>query len=123
MAIHNIRGKTGEQLAAEYLITQGYDIRDMNWRDGKLEIDIVATDKTTLVIVEVKTRSTDKYGFPEEAINEKKIRHLVHAADAYLKYTDIPFETTRFDVITITGEGDDRLLEHVQDAFYPPLEK
>ena len=73
MAKHNILGKNGEKIAAEYLVKQGYDIRDINWRNGRYEIDIVATQGKYLVIVEVKTRQSDIFGLPEDAINDKKI--------------------------------------------------
>ena len=75
MAKHNQTGKTGEELAAEYLIARGYIIRDINWKNGKLELDIVAYKDQTLIVVEVKTRSSDLFGHPEDAVNTRKIRH------------------------------------------------
>ncbi|MEG1999332.1 MAG: YraN family protein, partial [Bacteroidales bacterium] len=65
MAHHNNLGKSGEYIAKEYLASKGYAIRDVNWRSGKYELDIVAMDGLQLVVVEVKTRSTDEYGYPE----------------------------------------------------------
>lgn len=72
MAIHNQLGKTGEQLASEYLVTQGYIIRDVNWKSGRYELDIVAYSGKTLVIVEVKTRRNEDFAYPEEAVDERK---------------------------------------------------
>ena len=74
MAKHNQTGKTGEELAAEYLIARGYIIRDINWKNGKLELDIVAYKDQTLIVVEVKTRSSDLFGHPEDAVNTRKRR-------------------------------------------------
>ena len=88
MAKHNILGKNGEKIAAEYLVKQGYDIRDINWRNGRYEIDIVATQGKYLVIVEVKTRQSDIFGLPEDAINDKKIRHLIDGGSVILRVND-----------------------------------
>lgn len=120
MANHNQLGKTGEQLASEYLVTKGYIIRDVNWKSGRYELDIVAYSGKTLVIVEVKTRRNEDFAYPEEAVDERKINNIVKAAEAYIHMYDIPFET-RFDIITLVGTGDNFHLEHIIDAFYPPL--
>ncbi|MCH5328041.1 MAG: YraN family protein [Coprobacter sp.] len=121
MAKHNILGKTGEQIAAEYLIEHGYDIRETNWRSGRFEIDIIATRETTLVIVEVKTRQTDVFGMPEDAVDNRKIRHLINAADAYIRMTGLPFEI-RFDIISVICNNDGCQIEHIENAFYPPIQ-
>ena len=76
MAEHNRLGASGEKAACEYLQGKGYTIREMNWRSGKLELDIVAQKGTVLVFIEVKTRQNNQYGFPEEAITPAKIRGL-----------------------------------------------
>ena len=72
MARHNELGKKGENLAKEMLVDKGYTIVETNWRFDKDEIDIVAKDGDEFVIVEVKTRSTDFYGFPEDAVDSQK---------------------------------------------------
>lgn len=120
MARHNQLGKTGEERAAEYLISQGYIIRDINWRSGKMELDLVAYRDTTLVVVEVKTRRNEEYLHPEEAVTLRKIRNIVQATDAYVKLFDIPFDV-RFDIITLVGENDSFEIEHIEDAFLAPL--
>lgn len=121
MAEHNQVGKSGEEVAAEYLIARGYVIRDMNWRSGNLELDIVAYKDQTLVIVEVKTRSSELFGQPEEAVNSKKIRHIINATDAYIQKYDLPFEV-RFDIISVIKKGDEYDIEHIPDAFYPLIQ-
>ena len=68
VALHNDTGKGGEERAAEYLVTRGYVVRDVNWRNGKYELDIVAYKDGVLVVVEVKTRTSVEYMRPEEAV-------------------------------------------------------
>lgn len=119
MATHNEFGKAGEQHAVEYLITKGYIIRDTNWRYGKMEIDIVAEKGDRIVIVEVKTRSSGIL-MPYEAVDNKKIRNLVRAANAYINYFNLPHEV-QFDIISITGVPGNFTIEHIPDAFLPPL--
>lgn len=120
MAQHNQLGKTGEERAAEYLISKGYIIRDINWRSGKMELDIVAYRDKTLVVVEVKTRKNNEFLRPEEAVTLRKIKNIIQATDAYIRMFDIPFDI-RFDIITLVGENEDFQIEHIEDAFLPPL--
>ncbi|WP_430973033.1 YraN family protein [Sunxiuqinia rutila] len=111
-------GNKGEELAQEHLRTLGYQILETNWRHHYYEIDIIALDRDELVIVEVKTRSTDSYEHPAEAISNQKIRFLVNAAEAYILEKDSNRDT-RFDVISIIFYGQNFELEHFKDAFYP----
>ena len=120
MAQHNQLGKTGEERAAEYLISKGYIIRDINCRSGKMELDLVAYRDTTLVVVEVKTRSSLDFLRPEEAVTLRKIKNIVRATDAYIRLFNIPFEV-RFDIITLVGNNDSFEIEHIEDAFLAPL--
>jgi putative endonuclease len=80
----------------------------------------VARDGNELVIVEVKSRGSDSYEHPSEAVSNKKIRFLVNAAEAYIQEKDINLDT-RFDVISIIFMGKTIELEHFQNAFYPPV--
>ncbi|MBR5159592.1 MAG: YraN family protein [Bacteroidaceae bacterium] len=122
MAKHNILGKEGENYAADYLDEQGYEILDRNWMCGHKDLDIVASKEGTLVFVEVKTRSTMDWGDPEEAVNEKKIRNLVHAADAYIRYNRLDMDV-RFDIISIIMDDTGFYrVEHIEQAFFPPVE-
>ena len=73
MAQHNELGKKGEQLAIDYLVKKGYKILDKNWRYLKAEVDIIAKKDSMIVAVEVKTRSSDYFGDPQDFINKKKI--------------------------------------------------
>lgn len=120
MAQHNLLGKSGEEYASEYLISRGYVVRDINWVSGKYELDIVAYHQSTIVIVEVKTRSSVDFAYPEEAVTEKKIRNTVRAADAYMRMFELDMDV-RFDVISIVGKEPPYTIEHIEDAFLPPL--
>lgn len=119
MAKHNDIGQWGEQIACETLIAEGAVIRERNWRQGHHEVDIIASTADLVIFAEVKTR-TDPDTDPLEAVNAKKIRNLVNAANAYLKMHDIPFGA-RFDVIAINGTPFSYTVDHIKDAFYPPL--
>ncbi|HBO05393.1 MULTISPECIES: YraN family protein [Bacteroides] len=120
MAIHNALGKAGEDAAVFYLERNGYAIRDRNWRKNHLELDIIATKNDELIIIEVKTRSNTKCIEPQDAVNRQKIRRIVIAADAYIKHfcIDAP---VRFDIITAVGDTDAFKIEHIKEAFYPPM--
>lgn len=120
MARHNLLGKSGEEYAAEYLISRGYVIRDINWVSGKFELDLVAYHEGKLVVVEVKTRSNIDFAYPEEAVTEKKMRNMVLATDAYIRLFDIDMDV-RFDVISIVGKEPPYTIEHIEDAFLPLL--
>ena len=120
MARHNDTGKQGEERARAYLLSKGYKLRATNWSCGKLELDIVAEQDGALVIVEVKTRSTDVFEHPQEAITARKIRNIVEATHEYILLHDWEGDT-RFDVISVIPQGDSFRIEHVEDAFLPPL--
>ena len=120
MAEHNQTGKDGEITAIEYLKSKGYQILHTNWRKGRYELDIVAKTKDELVIIEVKTRSGIPLETPEMAVDKRKINHIVFAADLYIKVFDIDLPA-RFDIISITGYHPNYIIDHIEDAFYPPL--
>ena len=120
MAEHNVLGKVGEDATCDFLEAKGYTIRDRNWRWRKLELDIVAMHQGTLVVVEVKTRRNDNFGTPETAVNDAKIKRIVHATDVYLKKYGIDLPV-RFDVISVTGMKPPFHIEHIEEAFFPPL--
>ncbi len=120
MAEHNQVGKDGETTAIEYLKTKGYQILHTNWRRGRYELDIVAKTDDELIIVEVKTRSGIPLEMPELAVDKQKINHIVCAADLYVKLFDIDLPA-RFDIISIIGSHPNYIIEHFEDAFYPPV--
>lgn len=104
MAAHNDKGKSGEQLAIDYFSKLGYAILHQNWRHGHWEIDIIASKNNTLHFIEVKCRSSDQYGFPEESVGLKKIKHLIDASVEYL-YQYPQWQRVQFDVLAISFNG------------------
>lgn len=121
MAEHNELGKWGEELAAKYLEQKGYVIRDRDWRQGKLDLDIVAVadDGETVVFVEVKARKTNAFGQPEQAVDAKKIKRLARAADSYVKSLGVS-APLRFNIVSIIGDQKEaQTIEHIVDAFNP----
>ena len=119
MAEHNELGKWGEDLACEKLVSEGYAIIERNWRMGHYEVDIIAMKDNRIIFAEVKTRA-DGYCDPMEAIDRKKIAHMVASADVYMRSHDFPHEA-QFDVFGIVGSPEDYKMEHIADAFFPPL--
>jgi putative endonuclease len=116
MALHNITGRLGEAAAVEFLRASGYTVRDINWRTDKAEVDIIAEKNNLLVFVEVKTRSSDLFGSPAEAVGLKKQRLLIAAAEAYLEEKGLDREV-RFDILSITHDNPAPRIEHIEDAF------
>ncbi len=109
-------GRKGEEEAIRFLKKKGFEIIDQNWRFKKYEIDIIAQTNDLLVFVEVKTRSTEKYEQPYEAVTIKKQKHLIEAAEYYLNEKQLDIET-RFDVISIIKNGSTQKVKHIPAAF------
>jgi len=120
MADHHITGKKGEAKALEHLRKEGFDVVTTNWRQGHLEIDIIAKEGNQLVIVEVKSRHSDRWGEPETTVDKKKQRFLALAANEYIYQTNYMGET-RFDIIGILFTPQGHQLVHIRDAFFPGL--
>ncbi len=118
---NQVWGKEAERIAAEWLMAEGYTIRDTNWKPPHthLEVDIIAERDATLIFVEVKARDAEGQD-PIEAVDEKKMRRLARAADIYLRSQPLDYEY-RFDIITLEGNASDYKLDHLPDAFLPPL--
>ena len=115
MAEHNKVGKWGEQHAADVLDREGYTIVETNWSPPG------SPDHTTIVFVEVKTRSHDEVVLPEEAVDIKKIRNLGICANQYIKMFNI-VDDIRFDIVCIIGtQNNVKRYEHIVDAFNPNL--
>jgi len=114
--MHNRRevGSRYEELAADYLKRQGYEILERNYRDRLGEIDIIAKEGRYLVFVEVKYRRDLENGYPEEAVYGRKQQRIRHTASYYLYRCGHGEETPcRFDVVSIAGEE----ISLIRDAF------
>ena len=118
MARHHRLGKEGEEQACKYLEKTGYIILEKNWRFQKAEVDLIALADGMLILVEVKTRATDYFGEPEEAVTRNKQRLLCDAANAYLEQHALQHEV-RYDIISIVSNNKQTKLRHIKDAFYP----
>lgn len=116
MAKHNDLGKTGEQLAVNYLQEKGYKIIRRNFRYLKAEVDIIVKKDNEIIGVEVKTRTSDYFGNPQDFINQKKIKLMVLALDYYVTENDLDVEV-RFDIIAILKQKNAFQIEHLKDAF------
>lgn len=109
-------GKLGEDLACEYLIKNGYSIIERNKTFSRFcEIDVIAKIKKTIVFVEVKTRSTNDFGSPLEAITKTKYNHIKNGVLQYLKENSIK-DSFRIDVIGITLKPSLEI-KHLQNIF------
>jgi putative endonuclease len=98
-------------------LKQGYSIRETNWRFQKAEVDIIAQKDVILAVVEVKTRSSNDFGNPQDFVKPKKIKLLVTAIDEYVISHDLDVEV-RFDIIAILKEKNEYSIEHIEDAFF-----
>jgi len=122
MADHNTTGKTGEEIAAAYLKAKGYQIIGINQRFGRAEIDIIAQIGKEYVFVEVKTRNSDHFGYPEESIGPKKIELMGKAAELFQMDHENDLEI-RFDLISLILGHDKHDIIHLEDAFFPGSEE
>lgn len=107
-------GNAGENIAANFLLNNGYTIIARNVYIGEGELDIIAKDGKTLVFVEVKSRSNCTFGSPLEALTEQKIKNIIRSAKMYIASKNLYGVDVRFDVIGIN----DGKIEHIKDAFW-----
>jgi putative endonuclease len=117
MAQHNELGAKGEEAAAEFLRKNGHEILARNFRFGKAEIDIIAQIKDIIVFVEVKTRSSTSFGYPEEFVDKKKQANVRKAAEEFMFQHKLKL-AQRFDVISIVNQEGELEIFHIRDAFY-----
>jgi|SRR5690606_1040399 len=123
MAEHFDFGKEAETKAIEFLENSNYQILEKNWRFKKAEIDIIALDISTheLVIAEVKARKLNSLTTPEEAVNSKKKKLLVEAANEYVVRNELENEV-RFDIISVrkteSQSNSTWKIYQIKNAFY-----
>ncbi len=115
MSAKDVLGQEGEQAAVSYLESCGYRILDRNWRCAGGEIDIVAVERHTLVVCEVKTRSGTRYGTPLDAVGRTKRMRLRRLAALWLFAHGIRFDQIRIDVVGLLRDGAEGFtIEHVR---------
>jgi len=113
-------GKYGEDLASKYLEAKGYKIKERNYRTFLGEIDIITEYKGSIIFVEVKTRRSDKFGYPEETINFNKQQKIIKNALCYLAKYNLWKTNYCFDVIlvSISNHKEVKRIKHIRNAFY-----
>jgi len=108
MSRHLEIGRTGEDLAADWLVHHGFVVLDRNWRHGRYEVDCIAGKGNVLHFIEVKTRRSSAYGPPEESVSRKKIEHMLQGASAWLHKRCVQhgrwqlYRRVQYDVLAIT---------------------
>ena len=117
MARHNETGKLGELLAEQWLRESGFAIIEKNWRYGKLEIDIIARKNDRTHFIEVKTRRSNTYGYPEELVNRQKLYFFISAGTEYIRiHPDDKW--IRFDILSITlSENKETEFFMIEDVY------
>jgi putative endonuclease len=116
-AAHDL-GKLGEKISLHYLKNKNYKIIAKSYRQFRGEIDIVAYEQDTLVFVEVKTRKSRDYGFPEESVTFSKQRQIRKVAQGFLAKNNLQDVECRFDVISLSfDEKEGYSLHHLKNAF------
>lgn len=119
MARHNDLGRKGELLAKTHLESTGYEILDENWTHGKLEVDLIAYKDRVIIFTEVKARTGNAFGEPEDFVDNRKQKLLAEAADEYIYLMNHQGEI-RFDIISVLFDRKDNyILKHIEDAFWP----
>lgn len=110
-------GQEGEAVALDFLLKQGYLLLHKNWRHSHHEVDLIMSKDEVLVFVEVKTRMSNTFGFPENAVTAQKQKTLAKAAAAYLEKF-APDKSLRFDIVSVTRVPNNWEIEHFEDAFF-----
>jgi len=101
MAHHNTTGVLGEKMALQYLSEKGFVILHHNWRHSHWEVDVIASFHQTLHFIEVKTRRTKKFGYPEEDVTKRKLINLINASGEFL-YLYPEWKRIQFDILSIS---------------------
>lgn len=112
---NKIIGDGGEKLAEAYLVSHGYRILGKNYKTALGEIDIIATDETTLIFVEVKTRRSLEYGYPSQAVTYIKQKKISQVAAQYIKRFKLFDVPVRFDIIEVYLSSSE--INHIEGAF------
>ena len=111
------RGYEGEQLAADFLVQKGFEVVERNYRHKHSEIDLIVKKGNWLIFVEVKTRSSYAFGYPEEFVDYKKVKTILEGADHYI-YKNNWQGNVRYDIVSVRLNKDTPEIVHLEDAFY-----
>ena len=110
-------GNKGEELAVSFLSANGYEVLHRNYWAGRAEVDIIARHESSLIFIEVKTRKSIDFGYPEEFVSEAQQERIHYAAEEYIINKDWKGDI-RFDILAIVWDGSkEPNIEHFEDAF------
>ncbi|MDD4953643.1 MAG: YraN family protein [Candidatus Omnitrophica bacterium] len=112
-------GRSGEELAVDFLRENGYRILARNYRSSLGEIDIIAREKETLCFIEVKARASTRFGLPQEAVSPAKQRQISRIALLFLKENNSLGKSARFDVVSVIYDAGAPRITLIRDAFEP----
>jgi putative endonuclease len=112
-----VLGKEGERIAEHYLKRKGYKVVERNYRCAAGEVDLIVLDRRVIVFVEVKTRTGHGFGTPLEAVQPRKQRKMMRAAQFFLSQKKLHQRDARFDVVGISWPAREPVIEHVENAF------
>jgi putative endonuclease len=110
-------GQEGERVAERYLQRKGYKLVERNYRCPLGELDLIVLDRRVIVFVEVKTRTGQGFGSPLEAVEFRKQRKMIQAAQFFLAEKRLQQRDARFDVVGVTWPGGEPVVEHIENAF------
>lgn len=110
-------GRSGEDLAEEFLRKNNYKVLSRNFRTKLGEIDIIAKDRSVICFIEVKTRSSEDFGSPQEAVNRRKQRQITKAALVFLKENKLMDVSARFDIVSVIRSKENPKIELIKNAF------
>lgn len=117
MALHIDLGKRGESLARDYLRQKGFVILHSNWKYERNEIDLITTKENTLHFVEVKTRKSTAFGYPEESVTRQKFARLQKAATHFLGKNP-QWQQVRYDILSIFIDSNDNpAYFYIEDVY------
>src|SRR5579859_919840 len=111
------KGREAEILAADFLAAKGFKIIARNYRHKRSEIDLIVKKNNWLIFVEVKMRSSDAYGYPEDFVDYKKAKNIIDGAEEYTYQKDWQ-GNVRYDIISIRDQFGKKEIVHIEDAFY-----
>lgn len=111
------KGKEGEDMAARFMMDKGYEIIARNYRYRRSEIDLIVKKDNWLIFVEVKLRSSDQYGYPEDFVDYKKAKNIIDGAEQYT-FDNNWQGNVRYDIVSIRLLKDKTEIIQIEDAFY-----
>ena len=108
-------GNLGEDLAVDFLLNNQFKLLHRNWKYGRKEIDVIAEKESVLHFIEIKTRKSNRYGYPEENVNRTKIKKMMAVA-CHFQQLNPRYKLIRFDVISVTLEPELALF-FIEDVY------